>query len=700
MILPDYPIESDKADLLKRAPLAKKIASMILEFKNSESFVIGIEGQWGSGKTSFVNLTLGHIANSPDALLIKFNPWNFAGQNELIEDFFDSLSSAIGKTEADNFKVQKVRQYAKKLMRKSEIVFNPEFSYLGFSIKPGEIRFGKKKTLQEEREEVDKILQELKKKIVIVIDDIDRLDKLETRLILKLVKMTANFSNCIFLLAYDREKVAARITEDGWDGEEYLKKIIQVSFSLPEPELQDLWQILFGDLDKSIELVYGKFDLNADDKKRWDNVFNKGFGRLFKTIRDIKRYISSLRLDWSIVEKEDVNVVDFMTIEVIRVFAPEFYTAVAANKSLFTGTFSFYDDLSERIISRNDNKARNEKYQELLNLVPKKIKSQIDGICKELFPPLSGGYNSGDWQEIWRRELRICSEDRFGFYFQLSIPTGAVSEIEMKDLLKTLNNEEDFSKALLSFDKQKRMGKVLEKMLDHLKKMSENKISILINSAWSLEGKISSSRGGLFDLNDTETQLSRLVYHALKAFPKGKRGALLEKSLKKSKNLYFPVKFIAILEDEVRKNQQTREPLLPINDIDNLRKTCVKKIENSVKKGDLDNEENLIFILFRLKEWVSAERVEKYLDNMVSTREGLLNFLSKSVSKVYSTSGDYNNLDKNALSQLYPIEKLEKLVSNILDTDLVKMSPVEQEAVNLFRKPKGFSWDKEDEGEV
>ena len=169
--------------------------------------------------------------------------------------------------------------------------------------------------------ELEKTLADIPKKIVVVIDDIDRLDRKETKLILKLVKLTADFPKTIFILAYDRARVEDRITEkdNGLEGGEYLKKIIQVSFSLPLPDQQELWNLLFKDLDASIETIYGKTDFTGKEETRWGEVFRGGFNNLFVTIRDIKRYISSLRLDWSIMGKSDVNKIDFLGIEAVRV---------------------------------------------------------------------------------------------------------------------------------------------------------------------------------------------------------------------------------------------------------------------------------------------------------------------------------------------------------------------------------------------
>ncbi len=131
-MMPDNPIQTKEKDLLHRYPLAKRIAGMIRDFKDNDSLVIGIEGEWGSGKTSFINLILEDL-RATDALLITFNPWNFSDQNELIKDFFDSMIEAL--KEADNqggeAKAKKIKEYASKLLKQSRITISPEISVMG-----------------------------------------------------------------------------------------------------------------------------------------------------------------------------------------------------------------------------------------------------------------------------------------------------------------------------------------------------------------------------------------------------------------------------------------------------------------------------------------------------------------------------------------------------------------------------------------
>ena len=293
------------------------------------------------------------------------------------------------------------------------------------------------------------------KPIVIVIDDIDRLDARETRLVFKLVRMTANFANTVFLLAYDRDKVGKRITEKGIEGEEFLKKIVQTSFPLPRPDQSDLFRILFAELGKTMHGFDSKswgceswedfFDPDLEEdafrpndlRERWEDIFESCLKKLFPTIRDVKRYINGLRLDLEIIGKEEVNPVDFLGIEAIRIFAPDVYFAMANEKSVFA--FPSADKLYGRhridplpfsgMVQRPvvpDEETRKETCERIIEeKSPSGLADTIREIVRKLFPQVEKLYTSKETSDEprtddWGSQLRVCSGYVFDRYFSLS----------------------------------------------------------------------------------------------------------------------------------------------------------------------------------------------------------------------------------------------------------------------------------------
>jgi len=687
MILPDYPIDEEGADKLRRGPLARKVAELIANFQGKESFVIGIEGVWGSGKTSFINLVLRALKDGDAPVtVVHFNPWNFTGQNELIADFFASLLAALQKENHDEALVKTLGSYASRL----QVSFNPSVKFGPLEFSFGDSLRAKGKTLQQERDDIDGKLRELPKKILVVIDDIDRLDGDETRLVMKLVKMTANFPNTVFLLAYDRGRVAKKLDGDAVEGDEYLKKIIQVSFTLPAPDEQELQQILFADLEETINGVYGEVKIEGEDEKRWRDLLHAGFKDLFKTIRDIKRYISSLRLNWSIVGKDDINQIDFLAIEAIRVFAPDFYATILPHQDLFTNGL-------RNILSRHEKaEQKAARFKELLQGAPVSIRKQIEDMSEVLFPILDFRTNYADsWEQTWRKDRRVCAEERFRFYFQLGIPKGAVSENEVNGLVENLVDKALFSERILELSEEKRLRPMLNKLMDKVDQLDEAKAKTLISALWDLEPKIKDERNAIFDWDDVETQTTRIVFHAAKnAVPEERRLAFFEELIKESPSFYYPTHFVAVLVDQHKKNETNRiEPaLIKKEEAEALKAIVLAKIQKMAADKSLQQEEELPFTLYRWQEWAGEEPVKEFIRDMISTREGLLAFLRAFVSRVLSSTGNYNRIDKKGIEPLYPVSKIETLVADITDDELAQMDETSKEAVNLFRKKQEHDW--------
>ena len=175
-------------------------------------------------------------------------------------------------------------------------------------------------------------LRVLGTRIVVLIDDIDRLRQEEIREVVKLVRLTGDFPNIIYVLAFDRLRVEAALGEDRESGRAYLEKIIQVSYDVPSAHAPDIGKLLMVEVARATSgLEHGPF--NAQD---WTNVFAKIIRPLFKTPRDIRRYVNALPPTLRVLGVE-VAFADVLALEAIRVLQPEVYALLPSAIGALTG---------------------------------------------------------------------------------------------------------------------------------------------------------------------------------------------------------------------------------------------------------------------------------------------------------------------------------------------------------------------------
>lgn len=96
MISPDLPITKSIEDKLNRGAFAKSLAKTISQYSFPSSFTIGLYGEWGSGKTSLVNMVLEAVEDIDNsAIMLRFNPWLCTDPKQLITQFFKQMATAI-----------------------------------------------------------------------------------------------------------------------------------------------------------------------------------------------------------------------------------------------------------------------------------------------------------------------------------------------------------------------------------------------------------------------------------------------------------------------------------------------------------------------------------------------------------------------------------------------------------------------------
>ena len=764
----DKPVSDQNDDLLDRGTLAEHIADMINNLNNEDSIVIGIEGEWGEGKTSLINFILEKVRPNDKNLVIKFNPWNFSNQNELIKDFFRSITDELSKPKKtlilklyrrlykhsrflaklyrrlirdlrrvlnlrilrpfvwiSRFSVwlipwlfssesvtvsEEMESYASKLLEDSEINFSPEISVAGIGFKlPGlaKLRWGSHKPLEKQQEGIYGRIKKIRKRIVIVIDDIDRLDSEETKLIFKLVKLTFKSPKTVFILAYDRAKVGQHIDKQGISGEEYLKKIVQHPIPIPKPDPEVVIKLLEKTISEKLRRAGFKQE-NWQNKRYQDITKTSGFG-IFSTLRDIKRYTNSLRLNLGILNEKKVDLVDFIGVEIIRVFAPEVYLAMPSEMALFT---SPNEDPN---LENNDEwqGLYSEKIKEILNRVQEKRRNSIRDILHFLFPllpskrrvvynsyilDLSQGILDSSREKVvkraWRKDKRVCAPGTFGQYFLLTTPRTHLSLEEVKRFFEAAKNSaEDIKKELETIQKEHKLLCLFNRPLSdaHLDKLGyEYLLNILVGVFNFVEG---ADKEGAVDCQ-LILQVEDVGYQILERIEKRKRVEFLLDLLEKTEISLMVTVFLDSLVDELKvyEKQENGEPLLtreeikwkPLlltrndinNDIKKVGENYAKKIKAAADDDSLRERKRWVSALFAWRRWGVEKDVKKHVTELLDTDKGPLTFL-KGLHSYTMTRVDtdiyvegIDIIGKKSLGAITDIKKLDGLVEKLTHTKL------------------------------
>ncbi len=370
----DNPIKNPNEDRLERAGVAKDFARHVLKLDASEGAVVGVFGPWGSGKTSFINLARSTFEQN-DVPVFDFNPWMFSGTKQLVERFFAELSSemkekkekkgnltTIGKAFANYGTAFSPTAGAVLSILAGPLAGNlTENALKAVSEAAGNVTAQKTSTIAL-RKEITSALEKRCNPIVVVLDDVDRLSASEIREMFKLVRLTANFPHIIYIIPCDRLRIEKALYENGISGRDYLEKIIQYPFKLPEAPKHLLEKELLREIEK---ILADMENIDSFEKDHWKSMVLPGIIQpLIRNMRDVRRYTVAIR-ETLIGIKGEVLLADVLGLEAIRIFLPDIFELLPSASDVLTGEYHQYQEL---YVSPREgfNKPRMEKIKSLI----------------------------------------------------------------------------------------------------------------------------------------------------------------------------------------------------------------------------------------------------------------------------------------------------------------------------------------------
>lgn len=269
----DRSLNDPAKDELGLATVAKTVASRLTTLQPDDGLVVGLQSPWGMGKSTFLNYLEQELKGAPKTIIVRFAPWLVDDRNALLHELFAELARGLAPREARNknradyadfHKRREVAENLRKFSRLAERLKSapkaPQLSLLKDTVDlpaireiASVVRFAaslvvtlkpKDQTLREIKEGIVSRLAQLNYKVVVIIDDVDRLEAAEAREVFRLVRAVADFPKTTYLVAFDR----VPLDLDGNRGSDiartYLDKIIQVPIFLPSPEGSDLQRLV------------------------------------------------------------------------------------------------------------------------------------------------------------------------------------------------------------------------------------------------------------------------------------------------------------------------------------------------------------------------------------------------------------------------------------------------------------------------
>lgn len=267
MFYSDRPINSGNEDKLNRKGFARLLARTLVNLDSKDTFTVGLFGKWGCGKTSLVNMTLEEIENiqaedelKKEIIIVHFEPWNFTDTNQLLTQFFIRLANEFQKKGDKSLtKIGKALENYSDAFGLFELlpgvgapiaaVGKWGFSRLGQKIQKGL----DERDVLKQKNQVIQLLSAQSNRVLVVLDDIDRLNNEQIRYIFQLITSVARFPNMTYLLVFDKEIVVEALKDvQSGNGQDYLEKVIQMPIQIPNIQRSDLHNFLFEQLDKII----------------------------------------------------------------------------------------------------------------------------------------------------------------------------------------------------------------------------------------------------------------------------------------------------------------------------------------------------------------------------------------------------------------------------------------------------------------
>ncbi|HEY0389698.1 MAG TPA: P-loop NTPase fold protein [Gaiellales bacterium] len=582
---PDRPLSDARADALGHANFAAHLASVITALAPKEGLVIGLYGDAGSGRTTALNLTRLALREHAGSKLtvVDWNPWLLSGGDDLEQRFVHLLANAALSSGSEQ---------------------PPDPSQTAAL-----------------RARVASALGSGDKRVVVLVDDVDRLAGDRREEFFRLLASVAAVPNLVFLLALERGVADAAA----------LQKAVQLEIDLPLPDRSSLQQLF---IDRMEPMLAGAREGGLVHAEYWIDICANGIDPFLRTPRDVVRLVNAVTATYTAVQGE-VNPIDFTALETLRLFSPVAYDAVRRRPDGFLlppsarrdedGSLAATKRYHERWMDQLDDDEQNRATSLLLRLFPR-LGDVLGARVLATMP-----------EESWRPLLLVASEDVFPVYFQLAIPSGGISNADLQSKLESFGDTNQFAATLLELardsspDASQRLEAFLGRLENHIgesgsREELEASMRALFQAADDLLRREESGRGDI----DIVQSLRRIVRRLLVVVEGDERVKLLEEGFGTGASIATITDIVIMLGQQHGKYggewKEGAETLVTLSQLAQIENMALTAVRDAAEDGSLLGAPKMVDAIGCWATWNRGE-CRAWVGRVIGDDEGLVAFL-------------------------------------------------------------------------
>ena len=448
---PDKPIEQADEDILKRGTV---VASIVRAITIDFVPVLALTGAYGDGKTSVLNLLATELGRRRDVVFVRFSSWLPMDDKTLVSTL---LSGVVEKLETELFVPRIKKNFV-------------EFTRMLFAILPSVPASLKellgKPSQDEQIAELRRNLSRLPVRVVVLLDDMDRMHQSELNVLFKLIRGVPEFPQFTYVCAFHPPALVQTLRtssseEARTEAQQYLEKFFPDA--IPLPQIEDA--LLAVQFENRFYAICDRNHLLTEPGER--KKFRDDFRTLWQTslrtyftnLRRLKLYMNRLNRSLPLVG-EEVNLRDFALLELVRMIHPLMYEQIYRNAGYFMfAPWRFTTWL--QIVSPDEKEAqekRSQYFKTLFQGLPVPPQGTLLAVLGELFPTVDA-YLSGrevpmgvaQNAEGAERLRRIFHPDFFPRYFLLQVPQDLFGEEETSAFVSEMNKQSEAAKCVSVF---------------------------------------------------------------------------------------------------------------------------------------------------------------------------------------------------------------------------------------------------------